>query len=412
MSTDGTTTHADKTEESAVNAREGVCLLREDTPAVAVAREREILWLREVLLDLTRTCRLVQKEPGNALARFLFSSLLGRGAAVRLLGRAGWVDPVLPRENCYDKSLCSELQRTGMARGEIERICHELCAASREAAVRVEALRLNESVAMTSCASFASLSETVHLLQYGDKNQLIWQNEVMGISAPHLYNLQRLYGIHCLDDVNKCKFNRRLFCCLKRYDALGGPTYQCSVTSTTFCTLETAFGAVKECFASPFNHNSALYWSAFPDTDCFFGSQGDFFASLDSRLVQEGGVFFANPPFVEEYLEGLHVAVERVLALSVPVTFAVMLPTWTDTKFYAWMQRSALTQLHMILAAGEHEYVDGRQQMNTTRWRKRHISPFCSSFFILQNELGCQRCEVDDEVRRRVLASFAVRSKR
>jgi phosphorylated CTD-interacting factor 1 len=250
----------------------------------------------------------------------------------------------------------------------------------------------------------------VHLLQFEDENKLIWQNDVAPISAPHLYSLRRLYGVHCVDDANMSKFNRRLFCCLKRYDAIGGPTYQCSVTSMVFCTLETAFGSVKECFASPFNHNSTVYWSAFPDTDCFFGSHGDFFGALDSKLVQEGGVFYANPPFVEEYMERLRERVQTMLELEVPVTFAVMLPTWTDTECYAWMQRSAFTQMHLVLPAGEHEYIDGRQQIDTKRWRKRHISPFCSTFFILQNELGRARDTVDDETRRRVLASFALRS--
>jgi hypothetical protein len=385
---------------------------REDTPAVAVARLREMLWLREVLLDLTRTCTLVQKEPGNALARFLFSSLLRRSVDEALERNVACDDPLLPRKDSYDRSLCSELQKNGIDEKETRRIIEALCAASREAAVRVEAVRLNESVATASGKSLAGFSDTVYLLQHDDKNKLIWKNEAVAISAPHLHNLRRLYGLHCVDDVDQSKFNKRLFCCIKRYDAVGGPTYQCSVTSTTFYALEAVFGDVKECFASPFNHNSAVYWSAFPDTDCFFGSQGDFFTSLNSRLVQEGGVFYANPPFVEEYLEQLHKVIEHVLGLAVPVTFAVVVPTWTDTKLYMWMQRSTSTQLHLLLAAGEHEYVDGRQHIDTKRWRKRHVSPFSSSFFILQNELGSTRCKVDDEIRRHVLTSFAVRHER
>jgi phosphorylated CTD-interacting factor 1 len=214
-----------------------------------------------------------------------------------------------------------------------------------------------------------------------------------------------------VDDAERTKFNKRLFCCLKRYDAVGGPTYQCSVTSTTFCTLETAFGAVKECFASPFNHNSNVYWSAFPDTDCFFGSQGDFFEAFNSRLVQEGGVFFANPPFIEEYIERLLEQVQAMLELQAPVTFAVVLPTWTDTECYRWMQTSAFTEMHVVLAAGEYEYIDGRQHVDTRRWRKRHISPFCSTFFILQNDIGRARDDVNDETRRRVMASFSLRRK-
>ncbi len=381
---------------------EEVCEVREETPAVATSRQREMLWLREVLLDLTKPCRLIQREPSNALARFVFSSMLTSGNGVL-------DDPLLPRHESYDRSLCNELRTAGIGEEEVCKVCRSLCEASREAAVRVEATRLNEAVCIASSVSFSILSESVHLVLVDGKHELIWQNDVVRISAPHLYTLTNLYNTHCLDDANKLKFNRRLFCCLKLYEAIGGPTYQCSVTSTTFCALETVFGDVKECFASPFNKNSSVYWSAFPVTDRFFGSQGDFFRSLDSKLVQEGGVFYANPPFVEEYLERLREAVEYVLELPVAVTFAIMLPTWTDTTCYAWMQQSKSTQLHLVLAAGEHEYVDGRQQVDTTRWRKRHIAPFSSSFFVLQNKLGRARFDFDDDIRRRIVASFRVR---
>jgi hypothetical protein len=387
------------------NAEDGACVAQEDTPAVAIARLREALWLREVLMSLAPQCRLVQREPGNVLARFLFSSMLTRKGVA-------WEDPLLPMHDSCDVSLCSELQKTGMDEKHSRATCMALSMASREAAVRVQAARQNEAAAAASSASFAALSATVYLLQAEWKNQVVWQNETTGISAPHLYTLRRLYEVHALDDFDYRYFNRRLFCCLKRYEALGGPTYQCSVTSVTFLALEAEFGAAKECFASPFNHNATVYWSAFPDTDCFFGSNGDFFRSLDSRLVQAGGFFYANPPFVEEYLERLKDAVGQVLELPVAVTFAVVLPTWADTRCYAWMQRSIYTRLHLVLAAGEHEYVDGRQQIDTTRWRKRHVSPFSSSVFILQNEEGSAASPVNDDVRRRVLMSFARRVSR
>lgn len=384
------------------NAKDGAYAQHEDTPAEAVARLREVLWLREVLLGLAPQCRLVQREPGNVLARFLFSSMLTRRGVA-------WEDPLLPMHDSCDVSLCSELQKTGMDERQARVACMALSTASRQAAVRVQAVRWNEAVAAASSASFAALSETVFLLQAEGHDKVVWQNESAGISAPHLYALRRLYNVHAVDDSAYEHFNRRLFCCLKRYEALPGPTYQCSVTSVVFSALETEFGAAKECFASPFNHNATVYWSAFPDTDCFFGSNGDFFGSLSSRLVQAGGFFYANPPFVEEYLARLKDTVGQVLDLPVAVTFAVVLPTWSDTACYTWMQRSIYTRLHLVLAAGEHEYVDGRQQIETTRWRKRHISPFSSSVFILQNEAGCVASPVDDNVRRRVMLSFARR---
>ena len=362
----------------------------EDTPAVAVARAREVLWLREVLLEQTRTCGLIQREPGNALARFLFSSALTRP------GLAG-EDPLLPGHDAYDTSLCCELQKSGVGTEEARGICRAVCAASREAVARVEAVRQRD------------LAGDTFLVQLDRKHRVLWQNESAAISAPHLYTLRRLYRTHTPEDVTDGNFCRRLFCCIKRYDAIGGPTYQSSVTCVTFAALEAEFGAVKECFASPFNHNAEVYWSAFPDTDRFFGSNGSFFGALDSALVQEGGFFYANPPFVEEHMERLRDCVQRMLELPVAVTFAVVLPTWTDTVCHAWMQGSRYMKVFRVLRAGEHEYVDGRQQTETARWRKRHVARFSTSCFILQNDEGEAAHPADDATRQRLLASFALR---
>lgn len=359
----------------------------EDTPAAAVARAREVLWLQEVLLQRTRACGLIQREPGNAIARFLFSSAMTRPVDER-------GDAVLPGHDTSDASLCSELAKAGFSADAALKVCQDLCTASREAAGRVVAVQGSAATGQ------------VFLVQLDGEYRLMWKNESVRISAPHLYTLRRLYRAHTKEDAADSAFCRRLFCALKRYDAIGGPTYQCSVPCVVFAALEAEFGAVKECFASPFNHNAEIYWSAFADTDRFFGSHGDFFAAQDSALVQEGGFFYANPPFVEEHITRLGECVQRVLKLPVAVTFAVVLPTWTDTVCYAWMQGSAYTKMHLVLPAGKHEYVDGRQQVHT-RWRTRSVARFSSTCFVLQNEAGAAARPVDDGTRRRVLASFA-----
>ena len=73
----------------------------------------------------------------------------------------------------------------------------------------------------------------------------------------------------------------------------------------------------------------------FADTDRWFGSHDSFFDTLDTPLVQEVGFFYANPPFVEEHMARLRTRDEEMLELPVAVTFAVVLPTWTDTVYHA-----------------------------------------------------------------------------
>jgi hypothetical protein len=98
--------------------------VREDTPAVAVARKREVLWLQEVLLARARASPLIQKEPGNALARFLFSSMLSRPA--REEGGAAR-DALIPSHVSYDRSVLHELRKNVVDMHEARSVCRTLC---------------------------------------------------------------------------------------------------------------------------------------------------------------------------------------------------------------------------------------------------------------------------------------------
>jgi hypothetical protein len=72
----------------------------------------------------------------------------------------------------------------------------------------------------------------------------------------------------------------------------------------------------------------------------------------------------------------------------VTVTFAVVLPTWTDNSSHEWMQISAYSKLHLVLQPNQHEYVDGRQQSNTTSVPQQTRGNFS------QNLQGKERKEV------------------
>lgn len=368
--------------------------LREDTPAVAVARKREVLWLQEVLLDRTKMCGLIQREPGNALARFLFSSSL-------LLPRGDARDPLLPSHVSYDTSLLSELRKSGVDLGGAREICRQLSKASSNGVDRVQSMRTHsggESGAVTITSS-----EGEYVVSWGVERERI--------SAKHLSELRRLYRMHTPADGELEDFERRVFCLLRRYDAVGGPTYQCSVTRETFAALRAEIGVTKECFASPLNRNAEVFWSAFPDTDRFFGSQGSFFDAFASPLVTEGGCFYANPPFVEEYIERLCACVRTMLEWPVPVTFVVVIPVWENCAGYDWFQSSASTQVHLVLLPGKHMYMDGKQHVANVRANTKHAVRFSSACFILQNEQGKTQVVLDEGKKHRLRKSFSVRER-
>lgn len=362
----------------------------EDTPAVAVARKREVALLRTMLHNKTKGCRLIQREPANALARFLYSSALPGVTYVR-------EDPLLPSNISYDMSICSELMKEHVSLEDAQEICEALCIASKQAVCRLAKVRQNDDD-KTDVVVQA-------VLPSGDLQQVVWRTDSNLITSAHLSELRQLYATHAQDDVGGQHFNRRVFCLLERYHTLGGPTYQCSVTQQSFDVLRKEFGVTKECFASPFNRNTRLYWSAFEDTDRFFGSHGSFYTALNSALVQEGGSFYANPPFVEEHMQLLQEQVALILELPVAVTFAVILPTWTDNASHEWMRKSPYTKLHVVLQPNRHKYVDGNQHTNG---RRTSVARFSSSCFILQNSLGSAQFPVDAAKNRRLTASFAL----
>lgn len=365
----------------------------EDTPAVAVARKREVQWLKEVLVQQTPQCRLIQEQPHNALARFLFSSsLLERRADAR--------DALLPTRVSYDASLCRELRAVGVDAEQVRNVCRALCTASSNAVGRIEALWAKPESTVASCRN-------VHVSIKGVDRGVMWGTECATVSAAHLEELRRLYRMNT-DKGEAALFNERVFCLLQRYEALDGPTYQCSVKRETFAVLRDDFGVTKECFASPLNRNADMYWSAFTD-DRFFGSQGSFFEALTSPLVVEGGCFYANPPFVEECMARLQQVLTCMLTWPVPVTFVVVLPTWSDDACHLWLESSAHTKVHLVLLAGEHEYMDGRQHASLARRDRRYVAGFSTSCFVVQNELGSLRCALDEGKRRRLRESFRVK---
>lgn len=88
-------------------------------------------------------------------------------------------------------------------------------------------------------------------------------------------------------------------------------------------------GYTVECFASPFNFHLRHYFSAFPDTDCKFGSIGSFFDHGYHFLSVRAYKCAVDPPYQNEAIQK---AIELILKLK-HGTYDFILPAWTDAEW-------------------------------------------------------------------------------
>jgi phosphorylated CTD-interacting factor 1 len=249
---------------------------------------------------------------------------------------------------------------------QAETVCRKMCEASREAVQRLHVMKVNPSE--------VGADVTITRVKR-QESQVSWLDNHIDIDNNLLRKLQRLYIIKN-SSLDK-HFNRRLFCMLMRYQSLGGSLIsmqQSSISKETYDTYLFEFGVTKECMASPLNSNADIFWSAFNDTDCFFGSKGNFFDASDEELLQ-GGSFMANGPLLEETLDVLQERIHFVLENTKnPTSFMVGFPPWPDSSSYQLLQKSKYCESYFAI------------QDTNIRDVKRGIHRM--SLFILQNEGG------------------------
>lgn len=107
---------------------------------------------------------------------------------------------------------------------------------------------------------------------------------------------------------------------------VGGAGLQAAIPNSCFRVLQSCLDVSTELFASPLNHFCGTYFSAFPDTDRYFGSRGNFFSH--TKILE--GSYECNPPFVEEIMLPLVLRViswmEEADAKGKRLTVAFILP--------------------------------------------------------------------------------------
>lgn len=199
-------------------------------------------------------------------------------------------------------------------------------------------------------------------------------------------------------DKQELMYNR-IFNVICRYQALYAPGYHASIPQKVFDILREHLHVSHEIFASPFNHTLDNYTSAYPDTDRYFGSKGNFF-QVYPGLFKDGGSFEANPPFLEEHMTALALIIINSLNRGgVALSFVVIVPAWIDTVLYHIFMRSeynVIPEKYVALGRHEHYYRNGAHCFNASDAMRKSNNK--TLIFILQNKLGSEKFMVTAEM--------------
>ena len=158
-------------------------------------------------------------------------------------------------------------------------------------------------------------------------------------------------------------FLNLVYCLLARYETYssGATGFQGSLTHNVFDALVRIFGVQTECFSSPLNSYLPNYYSAFEDTDKWFGSQGSFFRNFKPLT----GAFSVNPPFVNEVMQETTLLLNKLLEQpEADLFFVVIIPSWTDSPCYENLLRCPFKRYTFQLLRDRHKYIDGMQHRN------------------------------------------------
>ncbi|KAF5226415.1 hypothetical protein ECC02_000539 [Trypanosoma cruzi] len=205
------------------------------------------------------------------------------------------------------------------------------------------------------------------------------------VHAEHVTRLRRLAV--CTEDG---QFLFSLALVLLRYAGLSGGEWQlesgwhAGVPHSVFDALVSAFRVSVECFASPLNCTLPRYFSAFPDTDIFFGCRGNFFALPHLPPPEEGLISLeANPPFDHEVIAaGLGRALQWLedTPSTTPLSFVFILPDSTQTNGIEVRRKAEQSHFFRgdcVLSPHMSMYVHGARHIGQPMKRKRQCEDGC-----------------------------------
>ncbi|PAA53478.1 hypothetical protein BOX15_Mlig032164g2 [Macrostomum lignano] len=250
-------------------------------------------------------------------------------------------------------------------------------------------------------------TDRMQFVRYGRDN-----SSQQGICRSVFAKLQQLYTLHCTEeDPSMEKFFPRLWCMLTRYQAFLGQqsqNTQAALPIPVFEAISRLFGVTFELFASPLNCYFKQYCSAFPDTDCYFGSRGPV---LDFYPLE--GSFEANPPFSEELMVAMVNHMENLLKEATgPLSFMVFLPDWRDppTEALVRLEASPYNRRQTCVLPFEHSYRNGMQHC-LERDEDLYVKSAHGTLIVfLQNDAGFMKWTPTSEKIKDLLIAFGQQS--
>ncbi|KEG11740.1 putative phosphorylated CTD-interacting factor 1-like [Trypanosoma grayi] len=222
----------------------------------------------------------------------------------------------------------------------------------------------------------------------GDKRDVLITLE---IGAEHVTQLRRLAS--CRGEEH---FRMALALLLLRYAGLSGGDYQlesgwhAGIPSSVFDALVSTFHVSMECFASPLNCTLPQYFSAFPDTDSFFGCCGNFLGTgalpvpAEDATKEKGLLSLeANPPFDHDVIAaGLARALQHLedTEPTRPLSFVFILPDSTQAKGIAVRTKAEQSRFFRgdcVISPELSMYVHGARHIprRSAQKRQRGASP-------------------------------------
>jgi hypothetical protein len=217
------------------------------------------------------------------------------------------------------------------------------------------------------------------------------------------------------------EFHNDLYILLSRYYALQGHGFQAACPENVFKILNSSKLNVEyELFASPLNcfYGPHSYCSLFAEIDCKFGSLGSFWNFFPSK---HGGSYQCNPPFVHNIME---LMVDRLHSILVgdlwtpssstkqsiaasptpPLSFTIIVPAWLEDTSYIKLLNSKFLKKHILISVKDHGFCDGAQHQRRDRYR---ASPYDTSVFILQNDAGQRKYNIENSLENNIRHAFS-----
>lgn len=209
----------------------------------------------------------------------------------------------------------------------------------------------------------------------------------------------------CVTDAQRVLVTERIYVMLKRYANViysprhhtRGGNMHAAAPEKVFHYLKDTLHVTMECFASPNNCFFPRFFSAFPDTDMWFGSIGSFFDVLDFPP----GAYEVGPPYTEEMLLFTVNHLEAILSRTddrCALTFIIFVPDWFDCEGLKRMKASRWCTNILEGPGHQHLYVVGTQHSVGSSLTRYYRPPHATMCFILQNTAGRSASEITSAI--------------